>query len=322
MINLGVIGTSAIVESFMRSTKYFPELKLKAVMSPRQSNVDQFINEYQFEKGYTNFNELINNSEIDLLYIASPNVFHYEQTKKALESRIHVLCEKPITLSLKELEELENIAKKNHVYLMEAMRPVHHPHIKMIKENINQLDGLHYAQLNFMRYSSKYDAYKRGENPRVFNKDFGGGALNDLGVYPLTLAVLLFGKPNHIMVSSVMLDTGVDATTTVSLHYGSFICDCSFSKVSTSYNYNVIQGEKKSLLLSHVTHLDELILVEEQERQILFNNHIQDDIRFEIEAMLNLIKNQDDQQFNNYLKITKQVTDICDQIREKLLVKD
>jgi scyllo-inositol 2-dehydrogenase (NADP+) len=319
MIKLGVIGTSWITESFLKAVAYFPNIQLSAVMSPRQSSVDRFMDKYPFKKGYTDYETLLNDKEIDLLYIASPNSAHYSQTKQALLRKIPVLCEKPITLSVEELEELERIANQNNVCFMEAMRPVHHPHIPIIKEAVNKLDGLQYAHLKMMQYSSKYDAYKSGELPRVFNPEYGGGALNDLGVYPLTLAVLLFGKPTKLSVESVALESGVDATTVVNLNYGSFICQCTFSKVSNTYTSNELVGEKKTLLLSHVTHLDELILVEEEKTEVLIKDTIEDDMRFELSAFIDMIENQDAHKFQEFLSITKIVTEICDEIRHEIL---
>jgi predicted dehydrogenase len=318
MIKLGVVGTSWITESFLKAVSYYPNIKLRAVMSPRQSSVDDFMKKYSFEKSYTSFKSLLLDGELDLLYIASPNSYHFNQTKQALLNKIHVVCEKPITLSLQELEELENIADQNKVYFMEAMRTVHHPHVPIIRDEVKRLDGINYAHLKMMQYSSKYDVYKRGELPRVFNREYGGGALNDLGVYPLTLAVLLFGKPHRIIVESVQLESGVDATTVVHLNYGSFICNCTFSKVSNTYLYNEIVGEKQSLLLSHVTHLDELIVVDEQSRDILIKECIQDDMRFELEDFIKIIEIQDIEKYKEFLSITKMVTEICDEIRQQI----
>jgi predicted dehydrogenase len=315
ILNLGVIGTSWITESLLQVVQGNPNIRLKAVMSPRETSIQLFKDKYHFEKGYTDFNQLIEEGDINLLYIASPNSFHYHQTKMALQSKIHVLCEKPITLSLGELEELENVAIENGVYFLEAMRPVHHPHIKKIKAEIENLEPLQYAHLKMMQYSSKYDAYKRGESPRVFTKEFGGGALNDLGVYPLTLAILLFGQPNQIQVNQVLLNNGVDATTAVSLLYDHFICDCTFSKVCNTYTPNEMVGEKKTLLLSHVTQLDQLILVDGDKRTELLNQKIEDDMKFELDHFIQMIENQDQTMFQYYLKITKMVTKICDDIR-------
>lgn len=315
-MKLGVVGTSEIVETFMQAVSYFPTLELKAVMSPRQSSIERFINKYGFEKGFTDFDELISNTDIDLLYIASPNSFHFLQTKKALQKKINVLCEKPLTLALKELETLEVIASQNDVFFMEAMRLVHHPRVEVIKEAISQLDGLHYANFKFMRYSSKYDAYKKGQLARVFSKEFGGGALNDLGVYPITLAVLLFGIPKNITVDAVKIASGVDVITNVSLNYDHFICNCTCSKVSTSYTVNEIQGEKKALILSHVTKLDKLVLVEGKEKKIIFDDFIEDDMRFQIQAFMEIINTKNYLNYQKFLSYSKVVTKICDEVRQ------
>ena len=315
-MKLGVVGTSEIVETFMQAVSYFPTLELKAVMSPRQSSIERFINKYGFEKGFTDFDELITNTDIDLLYIASPNSFHFLQTKKALQKRINVLCEKPITLSLNELEILEEIASQHVVFFMEAMRLVHHPRVGVLKEAISQLDGLHYANFTFMRYSSKYDAYKLGQLARVCSKEFGGGALNDLGVYPITLAVLLFGIPKNVTADAVKIASGVDVISNVSLNYENFICNCTCSKVSTSYAVNEIQGEKKALLLSHITRLDKLVLVDGKEEKIIFDDFIEDDMRFQIKTFMEIINTKNYLNYQKFLSYSKVVTKICDEVRQ------
>lgn len=317
-MKLAVVGTSWITDSFLESCTLFEEITLEAVMSRRQTSVDTFIDKYGFKKGYTDFDELCNDPDIELIYIASPNSFHFDQTKKALLSQKHVICEKPITLSLDELNELEQISISQNVFFIEAMRPVHHPHMKVVKESLKLLDSIKYATFRFMRYSSKYDAYKRGENPRVFTTEFGGGALNDLGVYPITTAVMLFGEPDKVTVDSITLDTGVDATTRITLYYGDVLVNCQFSKVSNSYLANEIQGEANTLLLSHVTHLDKLILKDDNSEQEIFNTRLEKDMQYEIKAIINIIKENNIEEFNRLLTITKQVTVICDEIRKHI----
>jgi len=315
-MRLGVVGTSWITDSFLEAIKDIPDITLVSVTSPRKESTERFIKKYGFLEGYNDYNQMIYSTKVDLLYIASPNSFHFLQTKKALSCGINVLCEKPITLSELELDILKNIAVLNNVYFIEAMRPVHHPHTQFLKESLNKLDSIKYANLKFMRYSSKYDAYKQGLNPRVFTKDFGGGALNDLGVYPITLAVLLFGAPKEVKKHSLMLNTGVDATTSVILQYEDFICTCSFSKISNSYSYNEIQGEANTILLSHVTHLDKMILKDDEKEEVLLDKQIDDDMKYEMKAIMNIIKNNDKQEFDRLFNITKTVTRICDKIRK------
>lgn len=313
-MKFGVVGTAWITDSFLESLLQYDGIELECVVSPRRENVERFKNKYGFKTAFTDFEEMINASEIDILYIASPNAFHFDQTKKALTKKINVICEKPITLSLQELEELLRTAKENNVYFIEGMRVVHHPHTYILKEHLNKLDGISYANLKFMRYSSKYDSYKRNENPAVFASK-AGGALNDLGVYPITLAVLLFGEPKEVTSHSMVLETGADATTTSTLVYDNFFVNCNYSKISNTYSYNEIQGESNALLLSHVTHLDKIIYKDDNKEEVLLDKSIDDDMKFEIKAIMDIVKKKDNEEFLRLYKITEAVTKICDKIR-------
>jgi len=317
-MKLGVVGTSSISDSFLKASKHIEDIEFDSVMSPRQTNVDRFIEKYGFRCGYVSYNKFIMNSDIDLVYIASPNIYHFEQTKQALLQHKNVICEKPITLSLDDLEELERIADANDVFFIEAMRPVHHPHIKIIRESIKKLGLIRYVSLGFMRYSSKYKEYQKGGNPRVFSKEYGGGALNDLGVYPITLAVLLFGPPKKVTSNSMSLNTEVDLITRITMQYDTFIVNCVFSKISNSFVSNEIQGECRSLLLSHVTHLDRLELIGNRMSKVLFNERLEDDMRFEIEAISSMVLTKDVIKFKEFLNIAKDVTTICDTIRSQI----
>lgn len=315
-MRLGVVGTAWITDALLKAIKDIKDIELISVTSPRKESTDKFKERYGFAEGYNDFDEMINKSKLDVLYVASPNAFHFDQTKKALSRGINVLCEKPITLAIDELNELKRVAIENGTYFIEAMRIVHHPHTKVLKDSLKRLDGLQYANLKFMRYSSRYDAYKAGLRPNVFLKEYGGGALNDLGVYPITTAVVLFGYPEKITSEMVMLDTGVDATTSAILQYDGFQVNITVSKVSNTYSYNEIQGESNSILLSHVTHLDKIILKDDDNEEVIVDHQVEDDMKYEMECLLNIIKNKDDKEFNKLFDITMSVTKICDEIRK------
>jgi len=321
-MKLGVIGTSWISDSFLESAKIVNKFDFEAVASPRIESVEKFQKKYGFKEIYTDVSLMAENSKLDVVYIATPNSFHYEQTKLFLNKKVNVICEKPITLSRSELIDLKETALLNGVFFIEAMRPLHHPNLKKLKEFIDDIKPFRHASFQFMRYSSKYDAYKNGEKPKVFLKEFGGGAVNDLGVYTLTTALYLFGKPLKVTSDSVILDTMVDASTVITLNYGTFLVTCSSSKVSNSYLMNEIQGEKESILLNHVTHLDKIIKVNDEGSTTLLDDRIAHDMQYEIKDFLSIIENKDIQMFEEYLTYTLDVLEVIDKIRIWWVVKE
>ncbi|XMB87108.1 Gfo/Idh/MocA family oxidoreductase [Mycoplasmatota bacterium WC44] len=317
-MRLGVVGTGWISDSFLESVIKSKLYTISSVCSPRIESASAFANKYGIENVYTKCEDMVKNSDIDVVYIASPNNFHFEQAKMFLKASIHAIVEKPITLSLDELNKIELIAKENNVFFIEAMRPIHHPHLKLIKDKIEEIKPIRYAYFQFMRYSSKYDKYKRGEQARVFLPEFGGGALNDLGVYPLTIALYLFGKPNDVEVMASLLESGVDGTTVVMLKYTNFVCVCAFSKISTSYIENEIQGENEAIIINHITHLDKIIKISNNEKIIIKDEHIKEDMIYEILSFTNMIKNNDNAKFQELLSYSKNVIELSEALREKM----
>lgn len=317
-MRLGVVGTSWISDSFLESAIKTKLYDITAVCSPRIESASAFAKKYGIPNVYTNCDNMVKENNVDVVYIASPNVFHFEQAKMFLSVGVHSIIEKPITLSLEQLKELEEIAREKKVFFIEAMRPIHHPHLKVIKDNLEEIKPIRYAYLQFMRYSSKYDQYKLGEQPRVFMPEYGGGALYDLGVYPLNIALYLFGKPNNIEVMTHLLESGVDGVTAVLLKYDTFVCVCSFSKISTSYLQNEIQGEKEVILINHITKLDNIKRVSSDEEIIIKDELLKEDMIYEIINFTNIINNNDTVKFEEYLEYSKSVIELCETLKEKM----
>ncbi|HDK7169342.1 hypothetical protein B2H94_09625 [Clostridium sporogenes] len=122
MIRFGVVGTSCITEEFIRCAELLGDFQLTAIYSRTEERAKEFGSKYSVSKIFTDVNKMAESNCIDAVYIASHNSFHASQAKIFLENKKHVMCEKPITSNLRQLEEIINIAKENKVALMEGMK--------------------------------------------------------------------------------------------------------------------------------------------------------------------------------------------------------
>src|SRR5699024_10922031 len=156
-----------------------------------------------------------NSKLIDCIYIASPNSMHFEHTLLFLKNKKHVIREKPIFSNKTEHKKAYEVAEANNVYLYEAMRSIVKPDLQLLKDNLNKCGKIPSVVLNYSKYSSRYTKVLNGEEPNIFSLNFSGGSLVDLGVYPLSAAVSLFGKPVETTYYPTKITTGVDGSGTL-----------------------------------------------------------------------------------------------------------
>ena len=249
MINLGTIGTGWITASFIEAAKLSGKLNLSAVYSRTEDKAKQLAHTYHAAHYFTDIEEMAKSPEIQAIYIASPNSVHFEQALTFLKNKKHVICEKPIFSNRAELDEAFQIAEENGVFLFEAIRNIHTPNFRILKEKLQMAGNLRSAMLPYIQYSSRYDLFLKGEVPNIFSSTFSGGALVDLGVYPLYLAVGLFGEPRKVTYHPVILSSGVDGSGTLVLEYKDFVCTILCSKISHSVIPCEIHGEKGTFVL-------------------------------------------------------------------------
>jgi len=258
MIKLATVGTGWITESFIQAAKLSEQYQLVGVYSRNEENAKKFANQYNASNYFTDLEEMAKNEEIQAVYIASPNSLHFEQTLTFLKNKKHVICEKPIFSNTAELEKAYQTAEENGVYLFEAIRNIHTPNFKILKEKLHLAGDLRSAILPYMKYSSRYDLFLKGEEPNIFSSLYSGGALVDLGVYPLYLAVCLFGEPKKVSYHPVVLRSGVDGSGTLLLNYEGFVCTILCSKIVDSMIPCEIHGEKGTFVLEDAAPISEI----------------------------------------------------------------
>ena len=243
-MNLGIVGSGDIVSGMIPLFKTVDRINCCSLCCRKMSfeRGKTLVAKYGIPSIYTNLEQFLKDENIDTVYVAVINQYHYEIVKKALDSGKNVICEKPFTTTLSEGIELVNIAKKNKLLLYEMSRSVHTKNFEKIKSNISKLGKIRMVTSNLCHYSRRYKDYLHGEISYVFDPKYGG-ALADFGIYSLHYMVGLFGKPSHYSYESILGYNGVDLSGVLSLTYSDFVSINTISKCSNGRPYCCIQGE-------------------------------------------------------------------------------
>lgn len=292
MIKFAIIGTSSISEKFIDALKSTKDCEAYALLSRDESKGKRFGERFGIKKIYTDIEILLRDESIDAVYIASPNGKHFEQAKLALEAKKNVICEKPVVPTVKEFDILKELAIKNGVAFMEAMRPTTNPNFKIIRENLYKIGDVREIMLKYCQYSSRYDLLKNGEVTNIFDKKMYGGALYDIGVYPLYFALAMFGEPEEYLGSSYKLSSGVDGCGTILLKYADKIGTISYSKITDEKTPSEIIGEQGSIVIEKVSWVKGISIRyrDGREEKIEVKTYA-NDMRYEIEEFVRLIQN-------------------------------
>lgn len=252
------VGRGKIVSSFLSAARYFDNFHFEAVYSRNAENGKEFAEKYGCNKVYTTLDEIIADEKINCVYVASPNSLHCSQTVALLRGGKNVLCEKPLGTNAGEVREMIAAAKESGSFLMEAYKTFLVPNLFQIKEHLHKVGKIRNVLFTLSKYSTRYDAHKRGENVNTFKASFGGGAMADIGIYLLYPLLILFGRPRRTVSMSLPVGTNeeeypiTDGVTSAIFDYGSFIATVNTSKVSFGYSASEIQGEEGTILIDNI----------------------------------------------------------------------
>lgn len=319
MIRFGVVGTNWITEEFIRCAKLLEEFELVAVYSRMTEKADEFAKKHSASFIFTDLETMAKSKEIDAVYIASPNSCHAVQAQKFLHNKKHVLCEKPIASNINELNNMIKAAKDNEVLLMEALKTTFLPNFKAIKENLHKIGKIRRYNGIYCQYSSRYDLYKANQNPNTFNPEFSNGSLMDIGIYCLYPAIFLFGKPNFVNSTGLLLNSGVDGQGSLNLSYDDMEAIIMHSKIANSELKSEIQGENGTILIDKISAPEKVeIFYRDGSVEEITVDQSKDTMYYEIKAFVDLIKTKKIESDVNSFELSIRTMEVLDLARSQI----
>ena len=247
-IGWGILGAGTMAKAFARGLKAVPDARLVAVASRTPGRLQEMGKLFSVSRLYDDYPALLGDRSVDIVYIATTNQLHCELSLLCLEAGKPVLCEKPFALHAAEARAVVECARRRHVFCMEAMWTRFFPLMRALPELLRSGDV---GRVRMLRadFGSRMPF---APNHRWFDPALGGGALLDLGVYPLSLAFYLFGRPRAIVTEASIGATGVDEQAAAVLEYATGqIAVISCSIVTRLPTEAFIVGDRGQLRIHH-----------------------------------------------------------------------
>ncbi len=240
---VGTVGTSSIMKIIQESLRLTDGMKVQVIYSRDEARGKAFAEAEGVPEHVCDYEEMISRPDLNVIYVASPNKLHTEQVLAALRHGKHVIVEKPAAVTREEVEIMYQTAKEYGVFFFEAITTIQMPNFKYLKEHVKELGTLKKVRFSYGQYSSKYDAYLRGENPNIFNPALQGGALNDMGIYCIHSVINLFGDPVSVKYEAEYGPNGVDLSGTLQMEYPDLTCQVETSKTGPIGSGCMVEGE-------------------------------------------------------------------------------
>ncbi len=242
-MKLAIIGAGMIVKDFLTISQDLEGIDFEAIIGTEVDieSMKELCEKYDVKGYYTDFDNCLESSDWDTLYIGLPNHLHYVFAKKALKNGKNVICEKPFTLSKSQLLELGELAFSKELILLEAITNQYLSNYQSIKETLPTLGDIKLVTCNYSQYSSRYDAFKEGTVLPAFNPKFGGGALMDINIYNIHFVIGLFGLPKSVSYHA-NVERDIDTSGILVLDYDDKKIVCVGAKDSTTNVQTSIQG--------------------------------------------------------------------------------
>lgn len=258
-LKLGIIGTNWITKMLVAAAHESQAYQLTAVYSRHAETGQVFAAEFGDDVAvYTDLTTFMT-SGIEVVYIASPNSLHFGQAKLAIEHDVHVIVEKSAFSTPAEFEDIYTLLQYHpKVRLFEAARHIHQANFHVLTKQVQAMSHISGATLVFEKYSSRFDDYLAGREPNVLTREFSAGALTDLGIYPLYVAISLFGLPVSSHYFATKLTNGADGRGTAILRYPNFDVTLIFGKGSNSYLQSEILGLRDTITIDGISEFNEI----------------------------------------------------------------
>ena len=211
----GIIGLGNIANQFIKDLLLLPHTKVTAVASRSHAKAKAFAELYQVDHFYGDYQAILEDAEVDIVYIATPHNSHMDWCIRAILAGKHVLCEKPLAVNAGQILKLINVARMTGVFIMEAFWSRFNP---SIENCLGQVENGTIGTVNYI--NADFSFYREDpDDSRMLSLELAGGSLLDMGVYPVFLAYLMLGMPAEIKALGWKHTTGVDMQTAIVLKY-------------------------------------------------------------------------------------------------------
>jgi predicted dehydrogenase len=314
VFNWGIIGLGKIAHRFADDLLLIPNARLHAVASSSTDRAREFAQKYKVPYAYGNYNDITKVPGLDAIYIASAHTSHCAHTLLCLKNNIPVLCEKPFAMNAVEVEQMIGLAMEKQTFLMEAMWT------RFLPTTIKVLEMIQSGMIGEV-LSLKADFGFQGTfNPdrRLFNADLGGGSLLDVGIYPVFLSLLLFGKPDSIKAMATIGVTNVDENCGMLLSYGEEKMAMLYSSIITETPTEAyIFGEKGCIRINGRWHeaTSVTVLLHDQEPKDYFFEFHSTGYRYEAEEVMRCVGAGKLESDILPLQFSRNLMELLDQIR-------
>ncbi len=313
-VRWGILGCGKIAHKFAHDLLLNDNAELVACASRDKEKSKAFAEKYQAKLSFDSYEDLANCLEVDVVYVATPNSHHKEHSILCLRNKKAVLCEKPLSTSQSDVEEMMQVARENNVFLMEAMWTSFLPNILSIENSIQN------GTIGEVIHLSADFAFTTDFNPksRLFDAALGGGSLLDIGIYPLFMSVLFLGKPKKIQASLRNSPSGVDAACSVLLTYQDEKTATLFSSFETSTDIKCeIYGTEGRIVIPNRFHeqSEHTILIPGKSNQLIQSERKGFGYFYEIEHVNECLYNGCKESPRMPLKLSLDLIEIMDAIR-------
>jgi len=314
--NWGIVAPGNIAQQFAKALQATPGAQCWSVASRDQIRAESFAKDFGFNIAAKDYQSMLADPDLDIVYIASPHHCHAEQSIQALQAGKHVVCEKPFVVNSKEAQLVTQAARQSKCFFMEAVwtrfLPIYDT-IKQWRENeIGELQAI-IASFGIAPFADP--------KHRINNPDLAGGALLDLGIYPITLAdYLLNAEPEKIKATTKLGSTGVDNTTSIQLRYESgVVASLLCSSQSELDNQGWIFGTKGKIQIPNFWCAESATLYQQGgEPTTIFVPHTVNGYEFEIEEIQHCLERNQTESKILPLDISARVMLIMDDVRQQI----
>lgn len=317
-MKLGILGSGKIVSEALDVIADIDEIEVISIAARNEEKLQNICKDYKIKNYYLSIDDLVNDPDVEVVYVALPNSLHYDAMKKSIAAGKDIICEKPFTSNIREAREIVDLAKKAGVIIIEAITHRFIPNAIEAKKRIKDLGDLKIVSFNYSQYSTRYNKFRQGIIDPVFSLEHAGGALMDLNLYNISFAVDIFGLPKKAKYYA-NIDHDIDTSGIAFLDYGYFKVTCIGSKDTVAPVISTIQGIDGTIeITDSINSFGEFSIrlnKEDKKENFNYNSNSKSRLYYEFVDSVKIIKNHDHDKANLLLAQTLNYMEVITNLR-------